>query len=1136
MSEQKWTESQLNAINSEYGNLLVSAAAGSGKTAVMIERIFRLIKEKKTSADRILVVTFTNAAASSMRIKLANRFDRETEANPDDEYFRTQRKLLDRADISTIHSFCRNLVQRFYFHTPLSPDFRILDETSENLISSRAMSEILEEASVKCENGMFDEYLDALTQFASDKNDGGLCNAILQLDRYMSVMADPDGFEKRTLEFYSSDGAPWREILLEQAKKKAHLAIEYTEKAVEHYKFTPDGEAIIKDADKFAEMYEAIACAKNIGDVLHSFEQNEKAPSFYPKKGGEYAAEYALVRQNLKTVRTDIKKELQSLRSPDSSVLNAVRALFYLQKNYSMRFDDICYEEGGITFANLLKLTYDLISAHPEIKEELQNSTDYIFVDEYQDVNEIQNGIVESISKGDNLFFVGDVKQSIYSFQLASPDMFLSKMRDYANGILGKRINLSNNFRSSSPVLEAINALFSLYMHEDVAEIEYGKEDALYPSPDKNSPQYAKSLFCQNTPEAEAEMLFTDTEVLSEEEAVARRILALTKCTVTDGKTGEKRAVKYSDIVILGPTNNLSASLGKVFSVYGIPFAESVEKDRKTFDTVGAIVSLLRLLEIRRRDSDLIAVLLSAIGKFTCDELAKIRIAHPEGSFFDAFSSYGEDDLKPRIDGFFELLDNFELLQKSMALPDFISYVYSKTGFIYYVAFSDRRTLLEENMNILISSARTYCSNYSGGLRGFLEYYESISFKNSGSDVQINESDNTVHYMTVHKSKGLEFPIVILMATDKPLINKQEFSGIGFSKKSTLAFKPNSTDEYGIRTNYDSLSYRALKSEKTDSLLCEKLRLLYVALTRAKNKIIVSVALNKKDFSKYIALPEKFTFATHKNYAELLVPAMYFSPDGEKLRAWINESEYIPEENFTPLWDTVLAEDLPSREQDVSPDRQTETQQDEYKDRILSSLSWQYPFLPAISARAKQNPSKKNEHSRMALRKPEFANIEYKGAQKGTVVHFFMEHFSFTSPLSVYEQAENMRKSGLFTEAEYNALPLENIRIFAESDFAKRIANSPKVFRERSFCKIIPIEETGDEALMQGTIDCYFFENGGIVLLDYKTDVIRGELSSYVEHHRRQLEMYASALEKLYPGKTVSTYIHFFSVNKTVKL
>lgn len=1132
MSEQKWTDSQEKAIFSENSNLLVSAAAGSGKTAVMIERIFRLIKERKTSVDRILVVTFTNAAASSMRTKLANRFDKEIELDPDSEYFRRQRKLLDRADISTIHSYCRNLVQRFYFHTPLAPDFRILDETSENLISSKAMDEILEEASVKCENGMFDEYMDALCQFSLEKNDKNLCECILKLDRYTSVMADPDAFEKRTLEFYSTaDNAPWREILLEQIKKKAHLAIEYAEKAVELYKFTPDGDMIIKDADKISEMYEALACAQNLEEVVRLLK--EKSPSFSPKKGGDYAREYALVRKRLLDTRTNVKKQIKDFRNTDVSALNAVKALFYMQKNYSMRFDAKCFEEGAITFSGLLKLTLDLISSHPEIKEELRENTDYIFVDEYQDVNEIQNSIVESISKGDNLFFVGDVKQSIYSFQLASPDMFLGKMRDYANGVLGKRINLSNNFRSSAPVLDAINSLFSLYMHEDVAEIEYGKEDALYPSPDKTSPQYQKTLFEENS--AEAEMLFTDTENLSEEEAIARRIIALTKCSITDSKTGQIRPVRYSDIVVLGLKNNISNALSGVFSVYGIPFADSIEKSKDTFDYVGAILSLLKLLEIRRRDDDLITVLLSAIGKFTCDELAKIRIAHPTGSFFDAFSSYEGDDFKKRIDGFFELLDKLELLQKSMALPDFITYVYSKTGFIYYTAFSDKRTLLEENMNILISAARSYCTNYSGGLRGFLEYCESISFKNASNDVQIDENDNSVHYMTVHKSKGLEFPIVFLVHTHEALLNINEFKNLSFSKKSTIAFNPYITDEYGIRTQYSSLCNIALASEKTDFLLCEKLRLLYVALTRAKNKIIVSVALAKKDFAKYVSLPEKFTFATHKNYAELLIPAMYFSPDGEKLRAFINESEYLGENNASPLWATVLYSELPlSEKTDIS--NASETDVKEYEKKVLSSLSWQYPFLPAVSARAKQNPSKRNEHSRMMLRRPEFENKEYKGAQKGTVVHFFMEHFSFSSSLSVFEQAENMKKSGLLTEAEYNALPLENLRIFAESDFAKRIANSQKVFRERSFCKIIPIEETGDEALMQGTIDCYFFEGDNVVLLDYKTDVIRGSLEYYVERHRRQLKMYASALEKLYPGKTVEAYIHFFSVNKTVKL
>lgn len=1140
MSNQpKWTESQKNAIEFSGNNLLVSAAAGSGKTAVMIERIFSLINSKKTSADRILVVTYTNAAAASMRAKLLTRFDDELKNNPGNEYLYRQKQLLDRADISTIHAFCQNLLRRYYFHTPLSPDFRIIDDTQKNLISERAVEEILEEAAAKYENGLFDEYGDTLDQFSSRKDDRGLKRAVLSLNKFLLGMADPEKFELLNEEVYSN-GEKWKESLLGFIREKCFLALQYTDKIKERYKFSKCGGKILKDADCFADEFERIACETSFEKINEI--TSKRVQPFSQSKIADDSTEYVKVRGALRKVRDTVKKISANISGVNDSAARAVKALFYLERSYSLRFDDFCYADGTVTFDGLLRLSLELINNNEEIRNELKDGIDFIFVDEYQDANELQSSILENISRGDNLFFVGDVKQSIYGFQHALPELFLGKMRDYSTDVLGKRINLVNNFRSSAKILDAINAIFRNCMFEDVTEIEYDSDAELYPCDDPESPQNKRVFLNNGVPENEAEILFTDTNEMSEEEAIAKRILSLMNCSILDPRSGETRMITYGDIMILGRNNSFGEKLKGAFSKYGIPYKPNEKKTKESFDALGSIISLLRLLEVRRRDSDLIIVLLSVIGKFTCEELGIIRGQKKDGSFFDAFVSFDKDPrIEAKIDAFLAELDRLDLLQASMPLPDFITYVYNKTGFIYSVAATDDSFIQEENVNILISAARTYSENCSGSLRGFLKYYDSIAFSDS-SAAQISENDNSVHYMTMHKSKGLEFPVVILYNIGNEKGNNGD-NALKFSKSLGLAFKIREKDEFGCRTPCEPISVKAVDFENKRAESAEKLRLLYVAMTRAKNKLIVSVAGKRTPVSKsgsslqdLIALPSKLTASSYSDYISLILPTIYFSPDGEQLKEWFEDgtvSSFAPE---NPVWALAFSKNDESVKA-IKDETETEDfDREKYLLKIGAALSWQYPYLSATSMRAKQNPSKRQEHTRMMLRSPKFDDKEYKGAQKGTIVHFFMEHFSFTSSLSVREQAENMLKKGILSSEEFASLPFEHIEAFVSGEFAARMKKNPAIYRERPFCKIIPLEETGDEALMQGTVDCYFFEGDNIVLLDYKTDVIRGDLEAHIEHHRRQLNMYASALAELYPSKTVLPYIHFFSADKTVKI
>ncbi len=1131
-----WTKHQQAVIDHKNTNLLVSAAAGSGKTAVMVEHIFKTVTENNGSIDRMLITTYTNAAAASMKEKLSKKFGDAFLKDPSNDLLLKQKQLIERANISTIHSFCINILRKYYFRTPLPPDFRIFEGAQERALEAAAIDEIMEESAKLYNDGFFPQYKDALLQFANKKKDSSLAEIIKSLQNAIKDMLYPEEYKKSVLDIYSdSEGTVYRKFVTDSADFLLNCAIKHSEKLLIEYSGT-----IIEDySNSLLDAYiNYFKTALNEPDPDKKFESlSITFPSIRTKAKSPTLK--AMLFDNclvIKQLRETAKKLLNNEDSYNLTHLKpAIEGLFILHEKYVDRLEELMLKEGGTSFSGVLRHMVQLLKDNPDICDDLKDSIDYIYVDEYQDTNAFQEYILTSISKGNNMFFVGDIKQSIYGFQDARPELFRAKMESYSKNSGGDRLNLVNNFRSYPDILTGVNFIFKNIMTDPkISEILYDADACLYPSPDETFLQYSDCLYLNGEKQPANELLIVEGSKEQEAYAIALKIKELLKTSVY--QDGMLRPLRYGDIAILGRTNAAGERFSSVFASMGIPFSMNEKEQPDNSDTTITIISLLRLLILRRNDIDLITVILSPIGSFTPTEVGKIRAKHQDGSFYDALKNYDDNkNLKKKISDFFELLDKLELIEKTMGLAEFIEYLVNETGYIYHTAYLPKSSKEQEALKKLINSARSYSSFSDKGILGFVDYYKNISEPKKKGFV-IDENDNNVHYMTIHASKGLEFPVVILAGCSE--IDRPRESSYAFDEKYGFSFKYNTLDEFNVRSEHASIATKVIKHSQKIQQRAEQMRVFYVALTRARNKLILSLNDTKKAICQSCTPLSDGVLADYSAYSDLFLPLLTYHKDGQALRDYIADGEFdFDTVHYTESdWVVEIYRDLILPDEAETVSDQIEFDEADYLKRIEENFSWQYKYASSTTQRTKHSPSKKDLRVKIPLRKPSFEDKEYKGAQKGTVVHFFMEHVSFTSGESAKKQADDMLISGILSQEEYNALPFEQLEAFMSSPFKKRMENSDLICRERSFCHIIPFNNDGDETLVQGIIDCYFFEGDDIILLDYKTDYIKNDLDDHILHHTPQLKMYKSALEELYPGKTVYPYIHFFHVNKTVEI
>ncbi|SFE05721.1 DNA helicase/exodeoxyribonuclease V, subunit A [Bacillus sp. OV194] len=1236
-ADSLWTDDQWQAIQSRGQDILVAAAAGSGKTAVLVERIISMIRKEIADVDRLLIVTFTNAAAAEMRKRIGDAIEKELSLHPASLHLRRQLGLLNKASISTLHSFCIEVLRKYYYQIDLDPGFRIADDTEAELIRQEVLENLFEEEYSKGEGHAFFDVVDA---YSSDRNDIELQRLILKLYDFSRSHPEPAQWLQQMAAQYDAgevaiiDDLPWTKELLEDVAMQLKGLGTVLERALDTAR-SPEGPAAygetIENDLVFVKRLEAAAVLS--WQELYDVFQSGAFATMKQVRGKEVDP---VLKEKVKKMRDQVKKKVSQIkedlfsRPPESYVIHlqemapVVKYLAELVQEFGRRFLKEKQEKGLLDFGDLEHFCLEILSAPSSTVEnpvpssaalEYRNRFVEVLVDEYQDTNLVQETIVRLVSKGKgeqgNLFMVGDVKQSIYRFRLAEPGLFLSKYKQFSkqgDGGNGLRIDLAKNFRSRSEVLDAANYIFKQIMNESVGEIAYSKEAELsfganyYPETAKVEAELL--LINKSSPvldeegEATGESEKSDSEtVLLEARVMAEKIKQLigtesnASYQVLDKTTGNMRPVKYKDIVILlRATSSWAPIILEEFKRQGIPSYAELSSGYFEAVEVNIMLSLLKVVDNPLQDIPIASVLRSPIVGFTGDEMAAVRLADKKGTYFDAVTEYiatGEDEnIISRLQHFTKKLGQWRETARQGSLAELIWRIYRETGYFDFVGGLPGGKQRQANLHALYDRARQYEKTSFRGLFRFLRFIERMQDrgKDLGAARALGEQEDVVRVMTIHKSKGLEFPVVFAAG-----LNKQ-FNTMDL-KESVLLHK-----ELGLGTRYINPRFRvayptlpqlAIQRRKKMELLAEEMRVLYVALTRAKEKLYLLGTLN--DLEKSVnqwgealgseewLLPD-YDRSQAKSYLDWIGRAVIRHKDSGDLRNHLQSAEqgrgetYIdPAKWRIDIFDAADYEEEHEgrkilQEEILSAIKEYKSVDlgSEEKEEAERRLNWEYGYKLSTATLSKQSVTeiKKqyqflDEYSDRPLAggfssanasRPRFMQEKtLTAAERGTAMHAVMQHIDLSlqaEPEQIKELLAKMVNKELLTDEQAAHIDFGAISRFFETDIGKRISQAPNIIREMPFSMALPVEEAAltwqgtakETILVQGVIDCMIAEEDGFILIDYKSDTISNRFAGgfdgakqiLLERYRVQLELYGKAIERILKKPVKESYLYFF--------
>lgn len=1228
-----WTDDQWKAIWASGQDILVAAAAGSGKTAVLVERIINKIlsTEDPIDVDELLVVTFTNASAAEMRHRIGEALEKAINANPSSKHLRKQLSLLNRASISTLHSFCLEVIRKYYYKIDVDPGFRIADATEAQLLRDEVMDELFEDEYGREGNEAFFALVDT---FSNDRSDVALQEIIREIYDFSQANASPSKYLNSMKDMYhlgegtEIEELPFVNALLFDIELQLRGAKQLLQYALELTKLpggpAPRAENLLDDISQMDGLLEA----KNVSwQELHLRMQVVNFSRAKACRGDEFDKELLEQAQKLrdkakKMIQT-IKDELFS-RKPESFIRDMrdmaphVDTLVRLVESFASRFDAVKKEKGLVDFADLEHyclqiLAEDVGSLIPsEAALSYRNHFKEVFVDEYQDTNMVQESILQLVTKeGErcgNMFMVGDVKQSIYRFRLAEPNLFLGKyLRFTSEGKdSGLKIDLARNFRSRKEVLDGTNFLFKQLMGTSVGEIEYDEAAELVKGadyPDEEHPielllidQEGKDDSEDETDEAE-ELQFDAAEL--EQSQLEARVMAekikqiiAERKEVYNGKTKSSRPIMYRDIVILLRSMTWAPQIMEEFKEQGIPIYANLSSGYFEATEVSIMMSLLKMIDNPYQDIPLAAVLRSPIVGLNEEELATIRIHHRGGSFYDAVLAFCEkaptvetEELNGRLKLFLESFQEWRKKARQGAVAELIWQLYRETKFYDFVGGLPGGKQRQANLRALYDRTKQYESTSFRGLFRFLNFIERM--RDRGDDLgaarALGEQEDVVRIMTIHSSKGLEFPVVFIAGTARQfnmmdlrksyLLDKE----LGFAAKYVNAEK---------RITYPSLPQLAFKRKKKLEMLAEEMRVLYVALTRAKEKLYMLASVKEvekklESWSQGLAHQEwllgEYERASAKSYLDWIGPAFIRHKDSEILRGEKGIDPLVPMEitGHPSSWriEIIKSTDITSRneEQEVEEDQLLEKVYrgeaidlaSERKEEILQALAWQYSFKEASSHRSKQSVSEMkrqreivDEHSgkellsrvsRPIFNRPRFLQEKsITPAERGTAMHMVMQHVDLGKAITaetIGNQLEVMVEKELLTVEQKQVIDVEQIVQFFHSELGQRMLKAESLKREVPFSAAFPSNVAypdwkgeNEPILVQGVIDCVFEDENGLVLVDYKTDGIHDRYRGGFDEARPilekryqvQIELYTKALEQILKKKVTGRYLFFF--------
>ncbi|WP_339254941.1 helicase-exonuclease AddAB subunit AddA [Sporosarcina sp. FSL W8-0480] len=1224
-----FTDAQWKAIWATGKDILVSAAAGSGKTKVLITRMIEkvLSTTNPIDVDELLVVTFTNAAAAEMRHRMAEALEEAIAVNPDSIHLRRQLNLLNKAQISTLHSFCLNVVKQYAYLLDIDPGFRIADSTEAALLRDDTIGDVLEDA-YNAENP--EAMYRLADSFTSDRNDQSIETLIDKLYDYSRVHPSPE----RWLRMIPMQYEIGEDITIDELDFVGPLktAIRHTlEEAI----------ALTEDMKRIALMPEgpeplvatADADLQWIREAKRRIEEGtwEETYSFF---GSLTWVKAGTIRKNTcdeelakraKAIRDSVKKIINSLkesyfaRTP-ARLLDEIRlmapamhTLVGLVIDFGERYGQVKLDRGLVDFSDLEHFALQILAK--EVDGELVPSdiaTDYlnrfaeVLVDEYQDVNLLQEAIIQLVKRGSeadgNLFMVGDVKQSIYRFRLAEPGLFLGKYGRFTSndGENGLKIDLNANFRSRKEVLDATNFIFSQVMGKRVGEVDYDDAAALkygarYPEKETAA---ALTLLYEDEEEIDAEIDNEATELtgqsLKSSQVEARYMIKRIKdlmasgAEVTDAFTEKRRPLEYRDIVILMRSMSWSGEIAEEFKLAGIPIY--AELSRGYFDAIEVMIMLntLRVIDNPYQDIPLASVLRAPFVGMTENELSQVRLAAKNKPFYEAlklFMATGGAGIAPatqeKLQRFFLMFEDWRNQARRGSLSDLIWQVFSDTHYYEMVGAMPNGKQRQANLRALHDRAIDYEKTSFRGLFRFLRFIDRMQKRGDdlGAARFVSDTEDVVRIMTIHSSKGLEFPYVFIAGAGRQF-NKMDFNEpYLFDQHFGLAVKAIDPD---LRITYTSLPFLAMKEKKELEMRAEEMRVLYVAMTRAKEhlEIIASVKDIERRIGKWqdaqllesgAMLPE-YTRSRANGYLDWIGPAIARHSDFEKFGVMYGgsltpdsskwEISAYPVSSFV---DTEADSEETAETEGLIP--MDEASEGYWSAEVKRRFDYVYPYMASVSKRSKQTVS---ELKRVSLleREDEFDDFfafrddevstpylhtrpsfmqsrALSGAEIGTAMHTIMQHIDMTKSHSLQEIERfitELTARQLLTEDEAKAVDVKKVFRFFESPIFTRLSQSDRILREVPFTYAFDGKD-GDHQILQGIADCLFKEEDGWVLLDYKTDRIRGLFTNEVdlvdEMQKRygiQLSLYKKAVESIAKIQIKEMVLYLFDGERIMQI
>ena len=1182
-----WTTEQEQVIAARNCNLLVSAAAGSGKTAVLVERIItRLIEgEDPLNVDQLLVVTFTEAAAAEMKERIRGAIEKKLEEEPENIHLQRQATLIHHARITTIHSFCLSVV-RDYFHTiDLEPGFRTMEEGERKLLMQEVMEELLEEEYRKGEAS----FTDFVEMAATGRDDRKVEELILNLYEFSRSNPDPETWLCDSIQSYEeAENQPWDSLpFVKLALEQTWASLEDLEQSLVYAKSVcedTDGPAayeaaIVSDIERIRKLRKAESFQK-LQEALSGLSFDRLATNRDQSVSEEKI-------QTVKSLRDQVKKELTSIRDQffyeiveelRGDLRRAkpfVQELVRLTVAFGQAFEAKKQSQGVIDFGDMEQYALRILRKE-EIAEEYRNKYEEIMIDEYQDSNLIQETLLTQISRVNrgkyNVFMVGDVKQSIYRFRLSRPELFMEKYETYGIEADGpkRRIDLHKNFRSRREVLDAVNYLFYQIMTKALGRVEYDEQAALY----------VGARF-EEKPGFDTEVLLIEEgDSLESKELEARAVAARIKelkagMVIFDKESGTCRSVAYRDIVILlRSLKGWTDIFSNVLNEEGIPTFCGTKEGYFQTREISLLLDYLKILDNEKQDLPLTAVLASCFGGLTSEELARIRCAYPQGPFYQAAMDYARERKDPKLCAFFAQVHAFRKQVPYTAIHELLETIVSVTGYRDYVLALPGGVQRRANLDMLIEKAKAYESTSYKGLFHFLRYVEQLR-KYQVDYGEANTSDemgDAVRLMSIHKSKGLEFPVVIVAGMGKRFNTQDIHSQMVIHQDLGIG-----VDAVYLKERMQAPTFlkKMIQNETRLENLGEELRVLYVALTRAKEKLILtgtlkSVEEKRKQYDRIrsqTGRPLAFGLLQKAaSYLDFLVPAlMRLEQDHAKGAYPPIQVEVLTEEEI--LMESVIEEERRQiRREDIEAIDPDNVYDSKVHDHLRESWLFRYPYeeqshwsrkfsvselkRAAYEPQTEENPlhEKSDEEIVPKFRRSQ-DETDISGAARGTAYHRILELLDYSC--SYTRETLKAAIQRFVEDAKIDSVSVQSVNPddlwhFLQSDCAARMqkaALSGKLRKEQPFVLGVEAGRVYQEAdperkeellIVQGMIDLFFEEDGEIVLLDYKTDWVHNE-EELVKRYQIQLDYYQEALEKSLGKRVKERLIYSFALGREIR-